>query len=132
MRRTYPETLNRWTTQRCFGSRGDGLPARIEYDQDVDRINTVRLPWLSKLQYLVTGKSALRELMVRADDGDALAQHLLAGIYYSSKDVPKEMEQAIYWWRKSAEHLSRAMSLSCRFLVPPPVRITRRSPSLPK
>ena len=63
----------------------------------------MRLPWLSKLQYLVTGTSALRELTVRVEDGDALAQHLLAGIYYSRKDIPKQMEQAIYWWRKSAE-----------------------------
>jgi hypothetical protein len=63
----------------------------------------VRLPWLSKVQYLFTGKSALRDLMVKAEDGDALSQHLLAGIYYSRKDVPTEMEQAIYWWRKSAE-----------------------------
>lgn len=63
----------------------------------------MRLPWLSKLQYLVTGKSALRNFMVRAEGVDALAQHLLAGIHYSRKDVPKEMEQAIYWWRKSAK-----------------------------
>ena len=41
----------------------------------------MRLPWFSKLKYLVTGNSALRELTVNAERGDAVAQNLLGSIY---------------------------------------------------
>ena len=58
----------------------------------------MRLPWFSKLKYLVTRKSSLRELTIRAEQGDALAQNLLGDIY--ATDKPSE---AIHWYRKAAD-----------------------------
>jgi uncharacterized protein len=58
----------------------------------------MRLPWFSKLKYLLTRKSSLCELTIRAEQGDALAQNLLGDIY--ATDKPRE---AIHWYRKAAD-----------------------------
>lgn len=58
----------------------------------------MRLPWFSKLKYLVTGNSALRELTVNAERGDAVAQNLLGSIYATDNSA-----EAIHWYRKAAD-----------------------------
>ena len=38
----------------------------------------------------------------RAEEGDAKAQHDLAGMYYYGKGVPQDYAEAVRWYRKAA------------------------------
>lgn len=43
----------------------------------------------------------------RAEQGDAKAQHDLAGMYYYGKGVPQDYAEAVTWYRKAAEQGNR-------------------------
>ena len=43
----------------------------------------------------------------RAEEGDAKAQHDLAGMYYYGKGVPQDYAEAVTWYRKAADQGNR-------------------------
>ena len=47
--------------------------------------------------------TALKEFKSIAEQGDALAQNKLAGMYYSGYGVPHDYKEAEKWYRKAAE-----------------------------
>jgi hypothetical protein len=46
---------------------------------------------------------AVSLVRARAEQGDAKAQHDLAGMYYYGKGVPQDYAEAVTWYRKAAE-----------------------------
>lgn len=45
----------------------------------------------------------LRKLVNKANSGDANAQYELGDCYYSGEGVPQDYNEAVKWWKKSAE-----------------------------
>ena len=39
----------------------------------------------------------------KAKEGDPAAQHVLACCYANGNELPQDIAQAVYWWRKSAD-----------------------------
>jgi TPR repeat protein len=52
---------------------------------------------------LLHGEESIEELRTKAEQGDALAQNVLAGRYSSGEGVVKNEAEAIKWYRKAAE-----------------------------
>ena len=48
-------------------------------------------------------ETAAREYRLLAEQGDANAQSIFGGMYYSGRGVPKDHGEAVKWWRKAAE-----------------------------
>ena len=54
----------------------------------------------------------MKWLRKSADEGDATAQFLLAGMYVEGKGVPKDASEAVKWYRKAAEQGDDGAQLS--------------------
>src|SRR5438128_229016 len=61
---------------------------------------------------------AARVDRVRAEQGDAKAQHSLGVSYYQGEGVPRDYDEAVRWYRKAAEqgdaNAKYALGVMCR------------------
>ncbi len=62
-----------------------------------------RLLCVSALLVSVAFAESLSETRKKAEQGDALAQYNLGGMYFGGSDLPKDPTEAVKWFRKSAE-----------------------------
>jgi uncharacterized protein len=47
--------------------------------------------------------SEFEDTLIKAEQGDIIAQGILGGIYYNGEGVPQDYKQAVYWYKKSAD-----------------------------
>ena len=43
------------------------------------------------------------DTLIKAEQGDIIAQGILGGIYYNGEGLPQDYKQAVYWYKKSAD-----------------------------
>ena len=56
-----------------------------------------------QLVFTQINSAQFSSLKIEAEDGDKLAQNLVATCYYKGYGVPRDFEEAVKWWKKSAE-----------------------------
>ncbi len=59
---------------------------------------------------------ALRSYVEKADKGDAAAMRMLGVMYYNGLNVPKNEQEGLKWYRKAADHGSKAAQKELKLL----------------
>jgi TPR repeat protein len=58
----------------------------------------------------------IADLMSKAEQGDAIAQHNLGFMYFEGKGIPQDFDKAAYWFTKAAEQGSWVAQYNLGFL----------------